>query len=184
GLVDTGEFLAAFLRELEGDAGDAGDFVARVAHGVEGFALLLVPCAGSTEVEAAEEFADEENVGAVDDLGLQRAISGQFFEGEAGAEIREAAEGGANLKESGFGALIGRQGIEFVPAHRAEEDCVAGKGGVESFLGKRGAVAVYSNTADITLVDAERISALPQYIFENSNCLIGNFRSNSIARCD
>src|SRR6185503_18103049 len=106
GLVDTGEFLAAFLRELEGDAGDAGDFVARVAHGVEGFALLLVPCAGSTEVEAAEKLTNEEDVGTVDDFRTEWAVDGEFFESEGGTEVREAAEGGANLKESGFGALI------------------------------------------------------------------------------
>ena len=71
GLVDAGEFFAALLRELEGDAGHAGHFIAGVAHGVPGFACGLVPLAGLAEVEAAEQLADEENVGAVDDLGTQ-----------------------------------------------------------------------------------------------------------------
>ena len=42
GLVDGGDFLAALLGELEGDAGDADDLVAGVAHGVDG--LVRSPC--------------------------------------------------------------------------------------------------------------------------------------------
>ncbi len=72
GLVHAGEFLAALAGQLEGDAGYAGHFVARVTHGVPGFALGLVPLAGLAEVKAAEQFADKENVGAVDDLRAQR----------------------------------------------------------------------------------------------------------------
>ena len=85
----------------------------------------LVPLARLAEVEAAEQFADEEDVGAVDDLGAQRAVDGEFLEGEGRAEIGESAEGGADLKQSGFGALVGRKGIEFVAADGAEQNGVA-----------------------------------------------------------
>src|SRR5579859_5748804 len=82
GLVDGGELLATLPRKLKGDAGDADDFVAGVAHGVPGFAGFLVPLAGRAEVEAAEEFAHEENVGAIDDFGAQWAVDGDLFYGE------------------------------------------------------------------------------------------------------
>ena len=41
GLVDGGEFLAALAGELKGDAGDADDLGAGVAHGVDGFACAV-----------------------------------------------------------------------------------------------------------------------------------------------
>ncbi len=71
GLVDGGDFVAAFAGEFEGDAGDADDFSFRVAHGVNGFVGFLVPRAGCAEVEAAEELADEENVGVFGDFWAQ-----------------------------------------------------------------------------------------------------------------
>ena len=59
GLVHAGHQLAALLRQLEGGAGYAFHFAARVAHGVIAFALFLVPAAGLTVIEAAEQFADK-----------------------------------------------------------------------------------------------------------------------------
>ena len=60
--------------------------------------------------------------------GRKRAVDGELLEGEGGAQVGEAAERGANLQQAGFGALVGRQGIELVAADGAEQDGV----GVES----------------------------------------------------
>ncbi len=107
GLVDGGELLAALAGELEGDAGDADDLVAGVAHGVDGLAGSLVPPAGLAEVEAAEELADEEDVDAFGDLGAEGRVGGEGGVGDGGAEVGEAAELLADLQEAGLGALVG-----------------------------------------------------------------------------
>ena len=107
GLVDLSEFLAALAGEVEGDAGDADDFVFGVAHGVDGFAGLFVPRAGLAEVEAAEELAHEEDVDALGDFGTEWRVVGERGEGEAGAEICKASEHLADLQQAGFGTLVG-----------------------------------------------------------------------------
>ena len=124
GLVDAGDLVAALGGELKGDAGDADDLVLCVTHGVPGFARGLVPLAWLAEVEAAEEFANEENVSAIDDLRAQGGIDGELFEGEGWAQIGEAAERGAQLQEAGLRAFVGRERIELVAADGAEENGV------------------------------------------------------------
>ena len=75
----------------------------------------LVPLAGLAEVEAAEKFAHKQNVGAVDDLRAQRAVDGQFFECEGGAQIGEAAESRANGQQASFGTLVGGKELNSLP---------------------------------------------------------------------
>ncbi len=130
-----------------------------VAHGVPGFAFGLVPLAGLAEVEAAEQFADEENVCAVDDFGAERPVDGEFFEGEGGAQVGKAAESGANGKQAGFGALVGGEGVELVAADCAEEDGVGGEGGGEGVGGQRRAVGGDGDAADALVVEGERVAA-------------------------
>ncbi len=139
GLVDGGDFLAALAGELEGDAGYADDLGLGVAHGVDGFVGLLVPPARRAEVEAAEEFADEEDVDVFGDLGAQRGAVGERGVGDRGAQVGEASEGLADLQEAGFGALVGREGVELVVADGTEQDGVAVERGVERRGGERGA---------------------------------------------
>ena len=69
--------------------------------------VSLVPPARLAEVEAAEELADEEDVDALGDFGAERGVFGERGEGEAGAEVGEAAEVLADLQQAGFGALVG-----------------------------------------------------------------------------
>ena len=78
GLVDARHLLAALARGLERDVRDALDLGARVAHGVERFlgALegsigRLAPPARLAEVDVAGELADDQDVQARDQLGLQ-----------------------------------------------------------------------------------------------------------------
>ena len=155
GLVDAGEFLAALLRELEGDAGYADHFIAGVTHGVPGFAGCRVPFARLAEVEPAKQLADEQNVGAFDDLRPQRAVDGEFFEREGGTQIGESAERGANLQQAGFGALVRGQGIEFVAAHRAQQHGVGGERGSERVGGQRRAVLHNRDAADALAIEIE-----------------------------
>ena len=141
-------FLRRLRGELEGDAGDADDFGLGVAHGVDGFAGLLVPPARRAEVEAAEEFADEEDVDVFGDLGAQRRAVGERGVGDGRAQVGEAAEGLADLQQAGFGALVGREGVELVVADRAEQDGVALERGVEGRGGERRAGRGDGDSAD------------------------------------
>src|SRR6185437_3180145 len=129
GLVDLRELLAALAGEIEGNPSYADDLVLCVAHGVDGLATArccraLIPRPWLAEVQAAEKLADEEDVDAPGDLGAQRRVVRERGEGEAGTEVREAAEDLADLQKTGLGALVGCEVVELVVADGAEENSV------------------------------------------------------------
>ena len=114
GFVHGGDFTAALACEFEGDAGDADDFGFGIAHGVDGFAAFFVPRARCAEVKTAEEFADEEDIRVLGDLGSKRRTFGECSVGDGGAQVGEASERLPDLEESGFGALVGWECVEVV----------------------------------------------------------------------
>ncbi len=184
GLVDAGQFLAALGCELKRDASHASNFLAGVAHGVPGFAGCLVPLARLAEVEAAEQFAHEKNVGAVDDLRAQRRVDGEFLEGEGGAQVGVAAQRGAQLQQAGFGALVGRKGIELVAADGAEENRVGVECRGQGVGGERGAVVDDGGAADALVVECERVAAQLRDFIEDGDGFVGDFRADAVAGGD
>ena len=92
GLIDRDQFVAAALSDGEGDAGDALNLVLAVAHGVPGALAGNVKGARLAEIEAAEEFAHDEKVGAVDAFGAQGRGAGKGLKGHDGTQIDEAAK--------------------------------------------------------------------------------------------
>ena len=181
GLVDGGDFVAALAGELEGDAGYADDFGLGVAHGVDGFVGFLVPPARRAEVEAAEEFADEENVDVFGDLGAQRGAVGERGVGDGGTQVGEAAEGLADLQQAGFGALVGGEGVEFVVADSAEQDGVAVERGVERCGGERGAGFGDGDAADEAFDEGEVVAAEFGYRAKDVGGFAGDFGADAVA---
>ena len=68
------DFLAPLARQLEGHARDALDFRARVGHGIDRalFRAAARDAARRAVIEAAGQFADDDHVGAFDQVVLQR----------------------------------------------------------------------------------------------------------------
>ena len=124
--------------ERGGQAGDALDFLAGV-----GFAVLgpFVGAFGGwvgflalAKVDAAGEFADDDEVGAGADFFLEGADLGEGGGGEgAGAEVAEGVELFAEFEEALFRA--DGAGAVFGAADGAEEDGVGRFGGGEGGVG-------------------------------------------------
>ena len=83
------------------------------------------------EVEAAEEFADEEDVGASMTSGRSGEQSSMARVRGRGTQIGEAAESRANLQQAGLRARVGRKRIELVAADGAEQHGIAGEARLE-----------------------------------------------------
>ena len=181
GLVDGGDFLAALGGEFEGDAGDADDLGLGVAHGVDGFAGFLVPPAGRAEVEAAEQLADEEDVGVFGDFGAEGRVFRERGVGDGGAQVGEAAEGLADLEQAGFGALVGREGVELVVADRAHQDGVGLERGFEGRGGERRAGGVDGDSADEQRDEGEVVAAELGDGFEDVDGFVGDFGADAVA---
>ena len=104
GLVDARHPRA---RGAEGDAGDALDLLARVDAGVGGRvrgARLLA------EVDPAGELAHDEQVGALDQLALERARVVQRRDRPDRAQVGEQAEALAQAEQPLLGPGLGRVG--------------------------------------------------------------------------
>ena len=97
-LVDTGELLAACLCEFEGDPGNAGHLIAGVVHGIPSLAGDPVPLARVAKIQAAQQFTDKENVGAVDDLWTKRTGNLKFLECERRTEVGKATKRSSELQ--------------------------------------------------------------------------------------
>jgi hypothetical protein len=59
---------------MEGDMGDPGDFITGIAHGVPRRSALPVPGPRLAKVQAAQQLADKQNVGAIRYFGAQREL--------------------------------------------------------------------------------------------------------------
>jgi hypothetical protein len=160
---------------------DAGYLGFCVAHGVDGLAGFLVPPAGRAEVEAAEQFADEEDVGTLGDLRAQGRIGGEGGIGDGGAQVGEAAERLADLEQAGFGALVRREGVELVVADGAHEDGVGLEAGVERSRGQRRSGRVNGDSADQQRHEGEVVAAELGDGFEDVDGFVGDFRADAVA---
>ena len=116
--------------------------------------------------------------------GRKRAVDGEFLEGEGGAQVGEAAEGGANCEQAGFGALVGRKGVELVAANGAEEDGVGVERGGEGVGGEGRSVLHDGDAADALVIELERVAAELRNLLQDCDCFVGDFGADAVAGGD
>jgi hypothetical protein len=78
---------------------------------------------------------------------------------KAGRRLAKPPRACAELQQAGFGALVGRQGVELVAADCAEEDGVGGERGFECVGGQRRAVGIDGDAADALFGEGEVVAA-------------------------
>ena len=134
-------------------AGDPLDLCHRVlaeVGGALGGALL------GAEVDPARELADDEQVGALDDLAAQRAGVEQRGERPDGAQVGVEAEALAQAEQPLLGARRARVGrVPLRPADGGEQDGVGALAGGERLVGQRRAVGVDRGAAERVLLEGE-----------------------------
>src|SRR5581483_6872909 len=101
-----------------------------------------------------------------------------------GPEVGESAESGADLQQASFGTLVRGQGIEFVAADGAEQDGIAGEGGVEGFFRKRCAVVDDGDAADALFFDVNGVATEFGGFAQDCYGFVGNFGSDAVAGGD
>jgi hypothetical protein len=140
GLVHAGDVLAAELRGLEGDVGDAHDLALFVNHGVDDLDVAIGQRGAAlrlAEVHAAGQFTHAEHVeAAFDEVGADGRGGSERGIADAGAQIGEEAEMFSQREQSAaLGLLVGRELFPLRAADGAEEDGVAGFAGFDGFSG-------------------------------------------------
>ena len=132
------------MRSISRDA--VGAEVARVVVG----ARLLA------EVDAAGELADDEQVGALDALALERARVVERRERADRAQVREEAQALAQAEQALLGPRrVGVGGVPLRAADGGEQDGVGRRAGGEHLVGERGAVRVDRGAAEEVLLEGD-----------------------------
>lgn len=125
GLVDRvdRERGVGALGEVRGEAGDALDFGDRVGAGVKGLGVRALGGASDglaavAKVDAADQLADDDDLGALGDVLLERGVGDEGGSGEdGGTDVGVEAEGLAEREETDF-RPEGRVGSPFRAADR------------------------------------------------------------------
>ena len=96
----------------------------RIDLGVDAAALAVgqgLDAARAPEIDAAGQLAQDHEVEAPDQLGLERGAVGERIEHLGRPEVGEQAQLLAQAQEAALGLLIERQRVVFGPADRAEQ---------------------------------------------------------------
>ena len=158
GLLHGAQSVASLLRRLEPDASDALNLGDGVDHGVETGAvagLVRAEALGLAEVDASDEFADDHDVGALDDFALEGGRVDELGEDVGWAKVGEDAEARAEAEETLLGPLVGGEGIPLVAADGGEEDGVGGLARGEGLGGQGHAGGVDRGAAHEALGEVE-----------------------------
>ena len=119
-------FLPAF-RQFESQFHHAVDFVIVIFKRIHGAlaAILDVASFRPAEVQAARQFAHDENIHTFEFLRLERRRSNQRRMHFDRAQIRKNAQTFAQGEQSAFGAIFGGGVIPFRSADRTEQNRIA-----------------------------------------------------------
>ena len=163
GLLRGEDLVLALAGQFEGDGADAADFRRRVALRVEGLDLaggVDMAAARLAEVNAAGQFADDHDVEALDDLGLQRGGIDQRVEHLGRAQVGEEVHLLAQAQQAALGLLAEIGGVPLRAADRTEQHGIGLEGGLHGVVAERHAVLVERGATDQVLGDVEADRAL------------------------
>ena len=154
----TEQTVVALLRRLETDARDALNLGDGIDHGIEAGAvtvLVLAEALGLAEVDAADELADDHDVGALDDLALEGGGVDELREDVGGARLAKTPRPARRPRRPCSGRCSAGS-VPLVAADRGQEDGVGGLAGGEGLGGGEGdAVGVDGGAADERLGEVE-----------------------------
>ena len=177
-LVYRGHETPPPARLLEPDPGDTLDLRARVAHRVE--RLVCGTAARLPEVQAAEQLADDQDIGAGHALGAIRSRANERSVGIGRAEIREPAQCPAQGQQRRLRAFAGLEMIECGITDRAEQHSVGAETTVERVRRQGDATVSQCRSADEQLTRLEVVSEGVGDQLQNAKRLSDDLRADSI----
>ena len=157
GLVHGGDLVAALDGEIERHASNADDLplVVDVRIDAPATAVIEGDAARFAEVDAAGEFADDQNVQPGHQFRFQRRRRGQWREQHRRTQIGEEIETGTQTQQALLGPLFHRQIVPLRPANRTEQHSIGPSCCLQGLRRQRRAVGVDGTAAHIGAVELE-----------------------------
>ena len=132
------------------------------------------------EIQPARQLADDQNIGASDDLVLERRRIEQTVECLHWPQVRENVECLANSQQSFLRALRGRQIVELRQADRAQQRGVRRQRLRARLVRERRARLMYGDAPEQSLGQSEFVTPLGRDVFEDADSLAGNFGTDAV----
>src|SRR5690606_18187883 len=133
-----------------------------------------------TEVDAAGQLADDEDVQAGDDLGLERGRIGQLRVEDRWAQVGEQAQLRTDLQQAALGADVTLDLVPLRPADRAEQHRVGLARAFQGLVGQWHAVLVDGRAADHVVLQGEAELELVVGQLQHLDRLGHDFRADAI----
>ena len=166
--------------KFECGARDPPHLVTAVDFRVEGVSVL--DTAGQPKVNAAQQFADNQQVHAADGIPAKRRAIHQCFKNRHRPEVRIVAEQPAEVQQPALGFFRRRPTIVFRIADSSKENRGRCQANLLSAFRKWFAVALNRDRADIGLDELKFVVVFPADDFENPAGFPQHLRADPITR--
>jgi hypothetical protein len=159
------------------------DFRLAVAHGVDRLprALFAFDRAWFAEIQPAQQFAYDQDVGALYDFFAQRRTRSQHRIKDRRTQIGERPQFLAKPQQSGLRAKLARIAIEGGIANRSQQHGVRIQARLYGRIGQGIAELLQGNAADLFFVELEIVAESVGQLLKNANRLRRNFRADSVS---
>ena len=179
GLVDDGQVLVALHGHLETEFQDALDLGTGVDIGIVGHVVVLMLL---SEVHAAREFAQHDEVGTADEFILQRRLVEQTVEGDDGTHVGIEAQFLTHGQQTGLGTDLGRWVVvELQVADGSKEHGIGTHTHLVGAVGIGISDGLDGMGATDGLLVFKLMSTLGGYRVEHSDTLFHNLGADTIA---
>src|SRR5579883_3016596 len=163
GSVDRGDTPAPMPRQLERDARNALDFFTAVDFGIE--RMIPFGAAGRTEINAAQQFPDNDEIDTSNRVPPQRRTVDQCLIDGHGTKVRVISEKFPQIQQSVFALLPRRKVIVFGITYSAEENGIGLEAEVLCDFRQRLTMTLYRNAADVPFDEFELVIVLARNDF-------------------
>ncbi|MNQ74500.1 hypothetical protein D3C85_892590 [compost metagenome] len=183
GLVHRAQLLAAHHGHVEADTGDTTDFAFAVRQGVVGLTLAVFQGTGATrctEIDAAGQFANDQDVQPGNDFRLQAGSLGQLRVQNRRTQVAEQAQLRTDFQQATLRADVTLDGVPFRAADGAQQHGVSSAGTVEGFVGQRHAVLVDGGATDHVMAQLEAQAVFVVGQLQHLDRFGHDFRTNTV----
>ena len=182
-LFGGGHAVLAGAGEFESHAGDALDFIGVIDLRIDGALLAIAEIGdgfGFAEINAAGQFAHDEDIEAVNKFALEGRGFGKRRIADGGAQIGKEAQILAQAQEACFGAVDIGDLVPAGAAHGAKENRIGSLRFFHILFGNGFAMGIIGAAADKAAVGLEFGDALPVHPGNDGFNLGHDFRADTV----
>ena len=180
-LVDRCHAAAALARAFEGHARHPFDLVTRVDQGIEGGVARRGEAARLAVVQAAQQFANDQQVSAAHFVRLERSPFRERGIADGRTQVGVAAERLPQRQQRRLRPLSRQPAVELGIADRAKQHGIGAQAGFAGAFGQAHAVAVDGDATNLVAAERECLAGVFCHVLQNPHGFGRDFGANAVA---